>query len=302
MDEIDLITIRFDRETLFQMNLSLAVIMFGVALRLRPKNFLDVCKFPKAFVLGFISQFLLLPLLTFCLVWVLNPQPSMALGMLVVAACPGGNISNFFTSMAGGNAALSISMTAVASLLAVIITPLNITLWGGWYPPAAELLQQIHINFLDVAAIVAIILIIPMMLGMFVGYYFKKFADNIHPFIQTLSICIFIIIVVLAFRSNFDHFIRYIHLVAGLVFVHNAFALLIGYGWARWFKLKSEDIKTITLETGIQNSGLGLGVIFTFFQGLGGMALVAGWWGIWHIVSGLLLAFIWSKKPSLAKA
>ncbi len=296
MSEIDEIVLNYDADSVFLMNISLGFIMFGVALRLTPKDFFNVLTHPKSALLGFISQFLVLPFLTFLLVLIFQPQPSMALGMMLVAACPGGNISNFMTALAGGNAALSVSMTAIASLVAVFMTPLNISLWGSLYAPTNEIMTSVELSFLEMAKIVTMILILPMILGMSLRHWRSKWADALYPFTHYGSILIFAAIVFLAFSANFEYFLRYIHLVVFIVLVHNATAILSGLGLAKVFKLPLADQKTLAIETGIQNSGLGLGLIFTFFGGMGGMAIVAGWWGIWHIISGLSIAYYFRSK------
>lgn len=301
MNEIDQIVLHFDESSVFTMNLSLGFIMFGVALQLTPRDFLHVFSQPKSAFLGFVSQFLVLPAITFLLVLIFQPIPSMALGMMLVAACPGGNISNFMTALAKGNAALSVSMTAVASLVAVFMTPLNVAFWGGLYGPTAEILKTVSLSFWEMAKIVAMILVVPMILGMTVRQYWPKVAERLHTVTHYGSILIFAAIVVVAFYANFDLFVKYIHLVVFIVFVHNGAAILSGYGMGKLFKLPFEDQKTLAIETGIQNSGLGLGLIFAFFGGLGGMAIVAGWWGIWHIISGLSVAYFFRSK-SLAPA
>lgn len=296
MNEMDQVVLHFDATGIFYMNISLGFIMFGVALNLTPKDFMLVFSQPKAAILGFLSQFVVLPALTFLLVLAFKPQPSLALGMMLVAACPGGNISNFMTSLARGNAALSVCMTAVASLVAVFMTPFNISLWGGMYEPTAEILKSVHLSFWEMAKIVAMILVVPMILGMLTRRYRPKIADRLHPIFHYGSMLIFGAIVVLAFTANFDYFLEYVKYVILIVFLHNAIALLSGFSLAKIFGLPGPDQKTLTIETGIQNSGLGLGLIFAFFDGLGGMAIVAGWWGIWHIISGLSMAYFFKKR------
>lgn len=296
MNELDQATLQFSTEKLFFMNLSLGFIMFGVALKLTPKDFKMVLTHPKSILVGFISQFVALPFFTFLLVLIFQPIASVALGMMLVAACPGGNISNFMTATARGNVALSVSMTAIASLCAVFMTPLNITFWAGMYAPSAGILESVSLHFWQMVKIVAMILVVPMIIGMLVRHYKPRIADALHPFTHYASILIFAAIVVLAFKANFDLFLDYVYLIALIVFVHNAIGLLSGFGLARFFKLPPADQKTLAIETGIQNSGLGLGLIFAFFDGLGGMAIVAGWWGIWHILSGLGIAYFFKNK------
>ena len=296
MNELDQATLTLNDQSIFYLNLSLGFIMFGVALRLTPKDFLRVFSQLKSVIVGFISQFVALPFLTFLLVLVFQPIPSVALGMMLVAACPGGNISNFMTSLAKGNAALSVSMTAVASVCAVFMTPLNVSFWGGLYEPTTSILASVSLDFWEMVRIVAMILIVPMIIGMLVRHYKPQTADRLHLFTHYGSILIFGAIVVLAFKANFDLFIEYVHLIVLIVLVHNAVGILSGFGLARIFKLPFADQKTLAIETGIQNSGLGLGLIFAFFDGLGGMAIVAGWWGIWHIISGLSLSYYFKGK------
>ena len=284
------------------LNLSLGFIMFGVAINLRISDFLRVIKNPKSALAGIISQFLLLPALTYLLILTFQPKPSFALGMMLVSACPGGNISNFMSSMAKGNAALSVSLTAVSSSLSIFMTPFNLAFWAGMYAPTANILTEVNLDFWSMFKTISLLLIIPIILGMLLRKYKPKLADRLHPVMHYSSILIFAAIVIMAFRANFDVFLTYIHLVIFLVLIHNAAALTLGYQVARIFRLKSEDRRSIAIETGIQNSGLGLILIFSFFNGLGGMAVVAAWWGIWHIISGLSLSYFWSRSSILASS
>ena len=294
--ELDKAVLKFDDENIFIMNLSLGFIMFGVALQLKIDDFKRVFSAPKSVFIGFFSQFIALPFLTFLVVWIFKPMPSVAMGMIIVAACPGGNISNFMTSLANGNTALSVWMTAIASVFAVIMTPLNISLYGGLYPPTAGILNEVSLDFMEMLKIVGMILLIPLILGMTVRYYKPNIADLLNKFTHYGSMIIFGLIIVFAFVANMNLFLTYIHLVIFVVFAHNAMGIFTGYGLARLFKLPSKDQKTLAIETGIQNSGLGLGLIFSFFDGMGGMVIVAGWWGIWHIVSGLSLAYFFRNR------
>lgn len=302
MDSIDQITLNFSEANLFYLNLSLGFIMFGVAINLKISDFALVLKNPKAGLAGALSQFLILPALTFLLVLILQPRPSFALGMMLVAACPGGNISNFMSAMAKGNTALSVSLTAVSSSLAIFMTPLNLTLWASLYPPTSGILTQVSLDFWQLLKTITLLLLIPIVLGMLLRKFRPGVADRLHPVMHYSSIFIFAAIVLMAFRANFDLFLEYIHLVIFLVLIHNAVALTAGYQIGRIFGLGSSDRRSIAIETGIQNSGLGLILIFSFFDGLGGMAIVAAWWGIWHILSGLSLAYFWNRNAELRVA
>jgi len=297
-ESIDALRLNLGEGGLLVMNISLAVIMFGVALELSVNDFKRVVKDPKSTIVGILSQFFLLPAITFLLVFFFEPHPSMALGMFMVAACPGGNVSNFFSLLAKGNAALSVSMTAIVTTSAIIMTPFNFTLWASLYEPTSIILRDIHINLWEVFKIIGLILGIPLILGMSLRHYQETLAQRISSWIKGFGIVFFAGFVLVAFGMNFENFLSYVHLVIGLVFFHNAFALSGGYSLASIFNLPYKDRKSIAIETGIQNSGLGLLLIFNFFEGLGGMALVAAWWGIWHIVTGLGIGWYWSIGKS----
>lgn len=274
--------------------------MFGIALEIRLEDFKNIFKNPKAALIGLLSQFLALPLLTFLIILVIKPLPSIALGMMLVAACPGGNISNFLSHLSGANSALSVSLTAVATFLSLVFTPLNLELYASLYPPTQQLLTTISISPGDVVETILLIIALPLLMGIAVQHYLTFIAQKIAPTLKVLSIIIFLAFVGVAFAKNFDLFLQYIHTVVFLVLIHNALALSTGFYLGKLARLNLRDCRTLAIETGIQNSGLGLVIIFAFFEGLGGMALVTAWWGIWHILSGLSIAFYWYKKKPLA--
>ena len=294
--ELDTIILNFDSESLFFLNLTLAVIMFGVALNITISDFLRIVKNPKSVLIGILSQFILLPAFTFLLVTIIQPLPSIALGMFLVAACPGGNISNFMTHYAKGNAALSVSLTAISTLLAIVMTPLNFQLWSGLYGPTSNLINTISLSPLEMVKVISLLLGVPLILGMLVQNYSPKFALKTAPIFKIGSILFFMALIILALSKNIDIFKKYIHYVFIIVLVHNILALILGYSVASIAGLSKRNRRTLAIETGIQNSGLGLLLIFSFFNGLGGMAILAAFWGIWHIVSGLTIAIFWSKK------
>ncbi len=296
MQELDDVLIHFDSQGLMILNIALAVVMFGVALGITSDDFKHLLKKPKLIILGVISQFFLLPLITYGVIILIRPQPSIALGMMLVAACPGGNISNFMTHLAKGNTALSVSLTAFATFLAMFMTPFNFQFYGNLYQPTAEMLKSVELNPFELIKLIILILGIPLVLGMLVRRKNETLANKLSKILKPLSILVFIAIVIIAFSNNLDIFNDYIHHVLGLGVMHNLIAILLGFGLATLFKLSIRDRRTLAIETGIQNSGLGLLIIFTFFNGLGGMAIMAAFWGIWHIISGLLLATYWSKK------
>ena len=298
MTEVDSVMLNFSPGSLALLNAILAIVMFGVALDLTLGDFKRLLETPRALLLGFFSQFLFLPAATFLLVLLLRPAPSMALGMMLVAACPGGNISNFITHRAGGNTALSVSLTAVATVCATIMTPFNLAFWGSLYAPTLPLLTDTSVSPFEMAWTVAVLLVFPLIIGMTINARFPAFSARIRGPMRILSMIIFAGFVIGALAANWQYFLDYVSLVAGLVLLHNAIALGGGYGIAWAGGLGEYDRRAISIETGIQNSGLGLILIFNFFGGLGGMAIVAAWWGVWHILSGLALAAWFSRRPT----
>lgn len=296
--EIDAIKINFDTEGLWVLNIAIAIIMFGVALGIKVDDFKRLFKRPKIVFVGVLSQFILLPAFTFIIILIIKPHPSFALGMMMIAACPGGNVSNFFSKMAGGNAALSVSLTAFATLICIVMTPLNLQFWGSLYEPTNAILKTVALSPLDLLKLVSLILGIPLICGMLVKHYHTKMASKIEKVLKPISMLVFIALIFIAFSQNLDVFVNHIHHVIFLVIFHNIFAYILGFYTAKSFGLNKTDAKTISMETGIQNGGLGLLLIFGFFEGLGGMALLAAFWGIWDVFSGMALATYWGRKKS----
>ena len=298
MTQIDDVMLNFSPASLLLLNAILAVVMFAIALDLKAAQFAALLRAPRPVIAGFVAQFLALPAATYLLVLAVQPRPSIALGLMLVAACPGGNISNFLTHRAGGNVALSVSLTALASVGAIVLTPLNIALWGGLYAPTREILRATRIDPLQVALTVVFLLVLPLALGMVLNAKRPQVAARIRRPMQILSMVVFVGFVIAALAANWGHFLDLAGSIAALVIAHNALALALGFAVALLFGVPSADRRSITLETGIQNSGLGLILIFAFFGGLGGMAVVAAFWGMWHAISGLLLASLWARRPA----
>jgi bile acid:Na+ symporter, BASS family len=308
LQAMDQARLDFSDGGLLVLNITIAIIMFGVALEIKMSNFRELMKSPKPVILGVISQFVLLPLVTFLVIMAFwgNITIGVAMGMILVAACPGGNISNFISTLSKGNPALSVSLTAIATISAIIMTPLNFSIWGKFYEllgPHSNnaLLQSLEIDPVQMFKTVIILLGIPIVLGMLFNHYFPKPTNYIKKPIRIFSIIFFMGMVVIMFANNYDYFVKYIAWILLIVFIHNAIAISTGYSFASLFKLSRANRKTLGIETGIQNSGLGLVLLFNpkIFPPelpLGGMMIVVAWWGIWHILSGLSLATYWRWK------
>lgn len=291
------LTVQFDPASLILLNGILALMMFGVSLNLKPADFRRVLTIPRAPVAGLFAQFLLLPLATCLFTWALKVDPQLALGMILVASCPGGSFSNIMTWLGKGSVAVSVSMTAVSSLVATVMTPLNFALYGWLNPHTRAYLTEITLEPGNILLLVLLVLAVPLVLGMLTGGRFPRLAIRSEKPLRYLSLLIFLGFVAIAFMNNVDLFLEKFHTFFWLVVGHNLLALALGYGMARAMKLAVPDQRAVTMEVGIQNSGLGLVILFTFFPEAGGMMLITAFWGVWHLVSGLTLSQIWARRP-----
>jgi bile acid:Na+ symporter, BASS family len=257
--------------------------------------------YPKSALLGIFAQIFLLPALTFLLVFLINPPPSIAMGMILIAACPGGNISNFISALAKANTALSVSLTAFSTLTATFVTPLNFAFWGGmyveYYEKAKHLNIPIQIDFLQMAQTVFILLGIPLILGMWFGHKFPAITEKYKKKVKVTSIVLYMTFIIGALAANAKHIPGVIIPLGIVVMLLNAQTLSTGYLVGTIFKVPRADRRTLSIETGIQNSGLALVLIFNpkLFDANGGMAFMAAWWGIWQMISGLAIAFVLAK-------
>ena len=304
MNTIDSIQVTLNAGGMNTINIVLAFVMYGVALGINPHIFVEVFKKPKSVLLGILCQLVLLPALTCGLAILLTGwiSPMMGLGMILVAACPGGNISNFMSSLAKGNVELSVSLTAISTALAVLLTPFNFWLWGSIYLHSAAVSAEIPTlvsPLWDVFKTIFILLGIPLGLGILTSRYLPKVAAVLKKPLQWLSIVIFVGMVVLSFGSNLDAFMKCVKYIFIVVLIHNLLALSIGFWVATIGKVPFRDRRTLTIESGIQNSGLGLALmlgtsLFAGFPPHGGMLVITAWWGIWHIISGLTIATIFN--------
>ena len=306
MQTIDSIQVNLNAGGMNTINIILAFVMYGVALGIKPQIFVDVFRKPKSVLLGMLCQLVLLPAFTCGLAILLTGwiSPMMGLGMILVAACPGGNISNFMSSLGKANIELSVSLTAISTALAIFLTPFNFWLWGTLYLNSAAVtadIPRLVIPLMDVFKTIFILLGIPLLLGILTSQFLPKVADALKKPLQWLSIIIFMALVVLSFSSNIDAFLVSVKYIFIVVLIHNLLALGIGYSVGTVAKVPFRDRRTLTIETGIQNSGLGLVLllgtsIFANFPPHGGMLVITAWWGIWHIISGLTVATIFNRS------
>ncbi|WP_127792738.1 bile acid:sodium symporter family protein [Agromyces sp. LHK192] len=299
---VDDVIVSFAPGSMLILNVVLGLIMFGIALDTSVDDFKAVAKAPKAMAIALIAQIVLLPAVTFGLTLLLQVQGSIALGMILVACCPPGNISQVLTYRARGNVALSVSMTAVANVLYIFVLPLSLAFWGGLHPTGREFLEEVSLNGWQMMGEILLIIGLPFAVGFLLRARFPRFAAKVQPYARWISLIALVGFIVAALVGNWTVFVAVLGIVLSVVFLHDAVALGLGYASARIGGLPSRDRKALTFEVGIRNAGLGLGLVFTFFGGLGGMAVVAGWWGVWDIIAGLIVASLWAWRTKRADA
>lgn len=304
-DDVDTISIAFSESSMTVLRIVIAGILLGIALDTRVEDFREAARRPKVIALGQIAQFLLLPAITFGLTLLLGVRGSVALGMILVACCPPGNVSNIVTHQARGDVALSVSMTAISNLLAIVLMPLNFAFWGGLHPTGRLHMQRLQLDPMDILVEVVIVIGIPFVVGLALARIFPALSRRAGQIIGPLSFIALVALIGISLGNNWRLFVGYIGVVVIAVFLHDALALGLGYGIARSTGLPVRSRKAMTFEVGVRNAGLGLLLVFTSFQGLGGMALVAAWWGIYDIIAALVVARWWrhrTREPRAAPA
>lgn len=310
LESLNELTINFGEGGMMIVNIILAFVMFGVALGIKTSTFKEVFKKPKSVIVGVLMQWIGLPAVTFAVALALNHwiTPMVALGMILVACCPGGNISNFISSLSKGNTELSVSMTAITTAFAPIVTPFNFWLWGTLYSHFVSVHSDIPvlvIPFLPMLEQILLLLGVPIVCGLLFAKYFPNATKKITKPAQVLSVLLFIGMVIVSFSQNFQIIVDNIFYIFFIVLLHNACALGTGYFGGKLLRLPEKDYRSLTIEVGIQNSGLGLIMLFNpaifppeIWHGhYGGMLIVTAWWGIWHIVAGLTVAYLFRRKP-----
>ena len=295
MHPVDALRIHFNPDQMAVLNMAMAFLMFSVALDVRLSDFRKVVDYPKSVLTGLVAQYLLFPVFTLGIIWLFEPPVSMALGMVLVSMCPSGNMTNFLVHFAKANVALSVTLNAFIILLATVITPAGFLFWGKYVPDSEALRTSFEIRFADMALIIVQLILAPLVVGMLLHHRFPEAIAKVRPWAQRISLLIFFSILALALLGNWDNLKNYLGFVFVVVAVHNLVALSTGYWLGRFNRLPELDCRTLAFEAGVHNTALGLLLVFKFFGGLGGMALVAAWWGIWDLVTGIGLALHWRR-------
>jgi BASS family bile acid:Na+ symporter len=292
MDVIALDSLRIVLDPIGQVGVALALmlVMFSVALGLRVDDFSFLRDKPLLFAGGVIAQVIVLPLVTFLIILAMRPAPSIALGMIVVACCPGGAVSNLLTYLSRGNVAASVALTATSSLLAAILTPASILFWSHAYAPTGALLRSLDVSPLLFLAQTTFLLAVPLVLGMTVAARAPDVARRIKRRTTVLGVSVLVGVIIYGIAYFFPVLFPALPLLGGVVVLHNAVAFAVGALAGRVLSGAASTRRALTFEIGIQNSGLALVILLSQLRGLGGAAAVAAVWGVWHLIAGGLLA------------
>ena len=283
------------------LGLVLATMVFSVALELRLDDFRRVAQSPGAVVCGLIAQFILLPVATWLATLVLDLPSNVEAAMILVAACPGGSLSNVVTHFGRGNTALSVSISAVASVIALFATPFNFSWMVATNPATAGWLQTLNIDPSDIWISLFALLALPLALGLTLTRRLPDFSARIRKPLGNFSLIALLAFIVLGLIKERQLLTLGLLPTLGLVVVHNASGLLMGWVTSGVMGLNTADRRAVTIEGGMQNAGLALGIIAVQFNADLGMVIIASLWGIWHIVSGMSLALLWrrlDRRPS----
>lgn len=298
---LDSITLDLGGGSELALTLILSTMMFAVALGLRVEHFRFFKDNPKVFLAGVIAQIIGLPALTVLICFIVSPPASVALGMILVACCPGGNTSNLLALFGRANTALSVSLTATSSLAAALITPISIIFWSQLYPPTNDLLTEINLDVMSFLLNTLLILALPLFIGMIIAHFAPKLSLKLQKPLSLIAGLGLIAIIVGACLQYLPVFFQLGIAIFILVIVHNGLAFLMGYLAGVMTKADTPSRRALTFEVGIQNSGLGIVILLTQLGGLGGAGVVAGLWGTWHVIAGLLLVglFRWNDRRAI---
>ena len=267
----------------------LGVIMFGMGITLTPKDFSEIIKEPKLVLIGLSSQYILMAGIAYLIVKVLDLPPGVAIGVILVGTCPGGTASNVMTFIAKGDLALSVSMTACSTLFAPILTPMLTLILAG---------ESFHVNYIGMFASIVKIVILPVILGMIANKLFKKHFEIFNKVMPLVSMTAIIVIITGVVAINSKRIFDIAGMTVLAVVIHNALGLSMGYFIAKFFKFNPKQCRTLSLEVGLQNSGLATSLAKIYFTATPEAMVPAAFFSVWHNISGAVMASYWSMKDN----
>ena len=267
-------------------NTLLGIVMFGMGMTLKLSDFKVVFTKPKAVITGILSQFIIMPLLAFLLVKIFNLDPALAVGVILVGSCPGGTSSNVMTYLAKGDVALSVGMTACTTILAPVVTPALVLLLGG---------ATINVSYMSMLMSIVQVVLVPIVLGFVINHFFEKFAQacaKVLPLVSVIAICLIIMAVVAA---NAAKIMTVGWLIVIVVMLHNLCGYALGYGVGKVLGLSRDQMRTLSIEVGMQNSGLATSLATVHFATMPLAAVPGTVFSVWHNISGAIYANILAR-------
>jgi len=272
-------------------------LVFAVALDLTWDQFRRVLKKPKAPGMGLLAQYLILPGVAFGIGLLMASTPSIALGLLLVACCPAGALSNYLTGVARGSVATSVSMTAISTLFSVVLTPILFAFWASMNPQTQAVLAQIKMDPTRVVMVLLIMLIIPVAAGMIIRADRPGTADKIRRWARRIAGVVFAVVVAILLLGNIKVLGNFAQVALPPVLITFAIAVSLGWGLARISGLMAADRRAVTLEVAFQNVALAVGLAVAFFPALAGVAITSILWGVVHLTIGFAIAAVWMRMP-----
>lgn len=285
--------ITLEPSTQLGLAVALAFTMFSVALGLKTGDFSFLRNHPRRVAVGFLTQVLGLPLVTLLILLIFQPIAGIALGMLIVACCPGGNVSNLFTRLSGGDTAYSVTLTTCSSVFSAAFLPFTVLFWTGLYAPTRELVDAIELDRMAFIVNTSITLLIPLALGIYLAHARPTWAESMQRIFIPIAVLIIAALVVVGLASNLSLLRDFGTVIMPYVMAHNALAFALGAIVGILAKFNPNTRRALVFEIGIQNSGLGLLIMLSQFGGLGSGALILATWGVWHFVGGFTVLAIY---------
>ncbi len=276
--------------------LSLAIIMLGMGMTLIPTDFTRIIKYPKAILIGLTNQLIFLPIIGFLLAIAFNLNPVMAVGLMILASCPGGPTSNLITQVCKGNIALSVTLTAIASIVSIVTIPFILSYALAYFGSNTDVIIKLPI--IDTILQIMVITVIPISIGMLIRKHKTNFAKQMEKPMRTASTVIFILVFIAVLAANADKLVDGMKEAGVVTLVLNIVTMGLGYLTARMFKLEIKNTISITIESGIQNGTLAL-VIATSILNNVEMGIPIGAYAIWMFLTAGILMWLLGKRPNV---
>lgn len=274
-------------------NTLLGIVMFGMGLTLKPVDFKVVFSRPKDVIIGCIAQFTLMPLLAFLLTKLFQLPAELAVGVILVGTCPGGTSSNVMTYLSGGDVALSVGMTAVSTILAPLLTPLLTLLYAG---------QRVDVNVMNMFLSIVKVVLLPIAGGFLINRFLRSVTEKIVRVLPLISTTAIVAIVVAVVAANAEKILTSGLLIVAVVILHNLLGYATGFGVGKLLKLDETKCRAISIEVGMQNSGLATSLAATHFAQYPLATIPGAVFSVWHNISGAVLANIFARTAGKEKA